>query len=44
MGTTFAVLPAGLTVIGKEAVTEELALDVAPTVATEVVVTVAGAV
>jgi hypothetical protein len=44
MGTTLAVLPAGATVIGNEAVTEELALEVATTVATDVVVTVAGAV
>jgi hypothetical protein len=44
MGTTLAVLPAGETVIGNEAVTEELAFEVATTVATDVVVTVAGAV
>ena len=39
-----AMVPAGETVIGNEAVTEELALEVATTVATDVVVTVAGAV
>jgi hypothetical protein len=44
IGTTFAVVPAGETVIGNEAFTVGLAIEVATTVATEVVVTVAGAV
>jgi hypothetical protein len=44
IGTTLAMVPAGETVIGNEAVTAELALEVATTVATDVVVTVAGAV
>jgi hypothetical protein len=42
--TTLAVVPAGETVIGNEAVTEVSATDVATTVATEVAVTLAGAV
>jgi hypothetical protein len=43
MDTTL-VAPGGERVIGNEAVTEELAMDVATTVAIEVLVTVAGAV
>jgi hypothetical protein len=44
MGTTFVTAPAGETVIDNEAVTVGLATDVATTVATDVLVTVAGAV
>jgi hypothetical protein len=44
MGRTLAAEPAGETVIDNEAVTVGLAMEVATTVATEVVVTVAGAV
>jgi hypothetical protein len=44
MGTTFAMVPAGETVIAADAVTVEVAIEVATTVATKVLVTVAGAV
>jgi hypothetical protein len=44
IGVTFSTVPAGETVIANEAEIEVLAIDVAVTVATEVVVTVAGAV
>jgi hypothetical protein len=44
MGTTLAVVPAGETVIAADAVDVGLAIEVAVTVATVVVVTVAGAV
>jgi hypothetical protein len=44
MGTTFDIVPAGETVIAADPVDDGLAIEVAVTVATDVVVTVDGAV